>query len=377
MSGASADELVELVLGAGFALSRAQLARLHRRGLIPSPVQRSLGRGRGTKSVYPEGTGEQLLRLCELRVTRRNLDDVGWLLWWEEFDVRPDVVRRVVDRVVTGWAEAWRSLVDDGGGLTEDAMLLLDEAHELRLPSRSLRWMRRRAGTDDFPVVLEALLCGVVGGGVPPHMEDEVVHALGLDLAQTDALPATRPWLDGDPLEGLRAAGALLNPVALSGLAGIMSAEELRLATRRARGLLEVFHLIASAISRPLGRWALGFGMPSAIALDSDGDVAGQVLITLYLHGLDAEGFVDGIEELLGAAPGLREAAALVDILDDVAAEIPGASKLVSLRQLGRSMRDVDERARFTAAITELSDAYSDEVRAIAARHDPCLRTPD
>ena len=47
--------LLEVAKVAGFVVTPQQLARWHRVGLLPRPVQRGQGRGRGTVTLYPGG----------------------------------------------------------------------------------------------------------------------------------------------------------------------------------------------------------------------------------------------------------------------------------------------------------------------------------
>ena len=91
MAGKSAGEracdLIARAAEAGFEVSPTQLARWHRHGLLPRPWQQPLGKGKGTETVYPAGTGDQLLALCEFRKQTRLLGRVGWHLWWHGFPV--------------------------------------------------------------------------------------------------------------------------------------------------------------------------------------------------------------------------------------------------------------------------------------------------
>lgn len=73
----SGQEVQKAVRATGFTISRTQLAR-HRAGLIGAPKVRRLSYGRGTASLYPPGTAEQLIRTLEVGRKGESLDDVGW-----------------------------------------------------------------------------------------------------------------------------------------------------------------------------------------------------------------------------------------------------------------------------------------------------------
>jgi hypothetical protein len=89
----SRDDLIKSAASLGYAITAAQLARWHRAGLLPRPSQRSLGRGRGTETVYPGGTSVQLVALCHRKEEERRLDRLAFGLWWDGFSVDPDVVK--------------------------------------------------------------------------------------------------------------------------------------------------------------------------------------------------------------------------------------------------------------------------------------------
>lgn len=85
------DELIRRLKALGIPSSRTTLARWVRQGLIPAPARRSLGRGRGSESIYPpsalgEAAASALLlgsmRWPEVAAIRRLA-----LLEWREEDV--------------------------------------------------------------------------------------------------------------------------------------------------------------------------------------------------------------------------------------------------------------------------------------------------
>jgi hypothetical protein len=308
MAGVTADDLLTAARARSFDVSRPQLTRWHRAGLLGRPEQRSLGRGRGTETVYPEGSAEQLVRLCELHQRHRRLDHVVWLLYWDRFDVSTDRVRGVVHEVVAAWAASWAQAYKDNGDLTEAAEDFLDEAHARRLPSKQLRWMRRRVGTDEFPVVFEAVMRAAAGHPIGEPLIEQVEFAMGLDRARSESLPGTPPWLEGDPQDGIREAGALMRPEVMLKAAHTMSDSDLRAAADRARGMVEVFGHVGELIGGTLGRWALGFGLMGAIASDVEEDVTGQILMCRFCHSIALTDLGGNFEAVLGTLPQLHEA---------------------------------------------------------------------
>lgn len=74
-------------------ISDRQLKSWRSEGLIPTPEQRSLGHGRGTRSVYPSGTAELASEIDEKLDEIRKFSSVGWWLWCEGRDEYTDYVR--------------------------------------------------------------------------------------------------------------------------------------------------------------------------------------------------------------------------------------------------------------------------------------------
>src|SRR5437870_805184 len=75
-------EILAALAEVGSSLSESQLARLHRAGAISPPTVRSMGQGRGRRSLYPPGTTAQVIRLAQLAARERRLPERAWLCWW-------------------------------------------------------------------------------------------------------------------------------------------------------------------------------------------------------------------------------------------------------------------------------------------------------
>lgn len=363
--------MIAAASAAGSTITKAQLARAHRAGLLPRPIQQALGYGKGTRSVYPEHSVNQLLRLCELKRQRRKFRDLGWMLWWEGFDVAPELLRDTLVEVARQWAEEWAQMRGADGELTESVEDFLDDAGTSALPSRTLRWVRRRAGSDEFPTVLDALMRLVAGRDVSGDIATDVVRALGLDLAQTEALPDTEPWLDTDPLDGIRAAGILMDPSAMCATAAAISMEDLRLATDRARGLLDVFQLLGEVLGYTLGRWSLGFGLVGAIGRDTRTDTSGQAILVLFVHGLSSIGMAPNADLVISSGSELRKSAAMIAFLRDLTDALPDASGVVSRTQLAKAMLEPRAQARLETEIRGLRMRHPEEIDRLLTQHGP------
>jgi hypothetical protein len=186
------QELLDLAQARGYEVSAPQLARWHRAGLLPRPEQRSLGKGHGTQTVYPSGTGEQLLALCEIHTGERRLLYVAWRLWWAGYDVSLKLVREFLERTAAEWDSDVEPLKDpETGGLSEAALDLLDKAATARYDVKFLRRARKRVGSKRFGTLMAVMLAvasGAFGGYStnPTENTDEdeqriIEKGLGLD----------------------------------------------------------------------------------------------------------------------------------------------------------------------------------------------------
>ena len=103
------QDILDFLGFAGVETTRDQLARLHRRRLIGEPFH-DLNGGRSSLARYPAGTAERMLRISQLRASTKQLDELAWRLWWEGFDVEPDLIRTYLLKRATRWDEQLREI---------------------------------------------------------------------------------------------------------------------------------------------------------------------------------------------------------------------------------------------------------------------------
>ncbi|MGD0851968.1 MAG: hypothetical protein ABSA07_01255 [Acidimicrobiales bacterium] len=103
------QDILDFLGFAGVETTRDQLARLHRRRLIGEPFHDQSG-GRNSLARYPAGTAERMLRISQLRSSTKQLDELAWRLWWEGFDVEPDLIRTYLIKRATRWDEQLREI---------------------------------------------------------------------------------------------------------------------------------------------------------------------------------------------------------------------------------------------------------------------------
>src|SRR5260370_26111326 len=103
ISGEAADELITRMQEHACTVTKPELARWHRAGLLPRRERHSLGRGRGMVSVYPPGTADQLHALCLFHRSEKRLPYVAWCLWWAGYDVPIPYAPQFLEQATATW----------------------------------------------------------------------------------------------------------------------------------------------------------------------------------------------------------------------------------------------------------------------------------
>jgi hypothetical protein len=180
-------ELLALARQKGYPISELQLVRWHRAGLLPRPQQQPLKEGRGTCSLYPSGTGEQLLLLCSLRVHERRLSQLGWQLWMAGYRVEYGIIRRQLQQATVRishwmqWFADFKQAINQRD--SEQTLDLIEHYAEGPLRSQPLRHIRKRIGREHFPTFLVRLLeLAVEDSDERASPADEDEHERLLDL---------------------------------------------------------------------------------------------------------------------------------------------------------------------------------------------------
>ncbi len=166
--GENGKQLLELAREHDYSVSTMQLARWHRAGLLPRPTQRSLGRGLGTQSLYPLGTGEQLLLLCKLHKHERRLARLAWQIWWEGYPVDLQLIRKILQETAIQlserirWSVALKQLeqVNDDKMMEEPEQFLnfIEQFATANLEYKPLRRVRKRLGKEQFATFIRILI---------------------------------------------------------------------------------------------------------------------------------------------------------------------------------------------------------------------------
>lgn len=155
-------EVLLLAQQQGYALSAHQLVRWHRAGLLPRPQQSPLKGTRGTCSLYPPGTSEQVLLLCSLHTRERRLAHLAWQMWLAGYRVDDRLIRPQLQQATTRISCWMQWFADFKQALSQrDFEQVLDRIEryaEGPLRLQPLRRIRKRIGREHFSTFLSLLL---------------------------------------------------------------------------------------------------------------------------------------------------------------------------------------------------------------------------
>ncbi len=208
-----AAELLAQAALAGHVVSTNQLARWHRAGLLPSPIQKGLGQKLGSEVKYPRGTTRQLIALCVLRKNERRFAHNGWALWWHGFPVSENYSRGMLKEVATWWDGAVSRIreiakpEENEGDISEEYLDLVDSAKDSRIDEPIARRMRKRVRSGNYPSLLRMISQMIIGTfGEQEYatttnrdIGDETImeKAMGISRARKDQINGMGPWLTG------------------------------------------------------------------------------------------------------------------------------------------------------------------------------------
>jgi hypothetical protein len=377
----SKEELLAAASNAGFDVSEAQLARWHRAGLLPRPQVRSLGRGKGTESLYPIGSSQRLVRVARVHVDEHRLSNAAWRLWWEDGGPLTNSARRFLVKVASGLDKQREYVADlverDAAGdpnAVEEMDKLLNAMERDRLP-QPLGQARRRSGTNQFPTVgrmiLEIVADRFDGFDVDPETgEDDgalLERSWGLERARTDRLAAAGPWLEGDLAPDLARLGHLLAANPMLELAQQPDAK-LDAARIEAQEFLTTITTAARMFARLFGKDAFGYGMLGDLFSLSKGEGQAMLLLGWLLLRQD-ESLHEGMRQMAGLSNQARAMERLYEISEDLRQEVPALSETLSPERLGSAQLSTEGSEQLREEIRTIANANRQEVDAVLARY--------
>jgi hypothetical protein len=221
-----------------------------------------LGRGKGTKTLYPTGTAAQLIALRRQLKKKRSLKEASWGLWWDGYPVSEEPIRNLFDQQLV-FVEALRDHAKiqlDAGRVDEehDLVAAFDDSGRARLSDALVAGLRRRTGRQDFPTFLNFAVRAAAG--LPPKLtdDDDEIVTRGFRIEDSREVESV-----------LRAIGAALDPRKLRKAFEAASMVDLAEARDQVRTVLDLLGtanaLAAFATGVPLGpRLVSAFEQPRA-----------------------------------------------------------------------------------------------------------------
>jgi hypothetical protein len=317
----------------GYEVSVAQLARWRRAGLLPRPRQQSLGRGRGTASVYPAGTTAQLVALCQMRAEERRLDRLAFWLWWDGFAVDLAVIRDV---------------------LADDARTLDDEIRQARSgdAQRDASAKPRRGMARASQLALSTIV-----GSQPWPAEPG---------------PAVINWDMGSGPPSLDDLGALMGRLIAAEIGGSRSLEtlvtdaadeELARARDRARTVLSVMRVTLAPMAWLYGRRASAFKTMNRILsglspTDCAGLVTAMLIIAPHVSAEVLASMDTGVEPAL--ATELQQILAIRD-------RVPGAAQVITPKVIRAFLHGSDSVRFYMPTIEKFAADHRREIDSVLA----------
>lgn len=381
--GETREEVLAEARAAGFALSASQLARRHRAGLIPRPRTQSLGRGKGTRSIYPPGTGRRLVRILELTYGRESFENVAWRAWWEDGGEVSPLVRDRLRRDGARWEAELSRLADLlAGEDAEDprAVLEMDRAYlaasSERMPA-SLGRVRRNVGRERFATVFRVfaeVASGRFAGYPDEESEAAVEQALRIDRARVDRLTDGEPWFEGSSAEDFLQLSTTIGRRSLVQLAEA-GAEELDAARCELRSFWQVFEAIGPLFRRFLGPEAFGFGTVGAIFAGQAED-SQPFFLLMWLALREDPRLREGMAEMTAVLPDALAARDGFELIKVLRGEVPAFAEAMSDESLGAALLDEEAEGILARELARLFKEHRAEVDRFSARHPDLVVAP-
>ena len=335
------DDVLSAAAEAGYPITGDQLARWHRGGLLPRPRQRSRGRGFGTVTIYPPGTAEQVVALCEITARHRSLARAAFQLWWDGFPVDPEQICTPLMKVA--------AKVD------EELSLGGDGAQKSRSAFEGL--INRRLGRERRQQIEAAVRTAASQPSAPSKSLSEI------------SLPVMPPSID-DVLE-------LVLPILASSLSNLSAVElakqatfdELCAARDEMKLILDSLRQWAEPMAWLWGRKGAFFQLLAELPkFISPADLPDLLFVGLMIRAVLP---ADIRAVVLTPKPPqyLREIAAFKAIHD----QVPGADTVLTPRAVRALLRDKEAAGRYRPKISDFMQQHEAEVRSVV---EPDLLPP-
>jgi len=378
ISGVTADELITHMQEHEFTVTKPELARWHRAGLLPRPERHSLGRGRGMVSVYPPGAADQLHALCLFHRSEKRLPYVAWRLWWAGYDVPIQYARQFLEEAAATWCRAigeLENLEKHPEMMTE----LIERSRIIRFPFKPLTQARKRVGRKDFPTFIGALIriaSGTFEGytidpetGTDTRERAIVEKAFGLRRARTERVAGAKPWLAGEDMsEAFKMCSALLRVHPPGNALETVQDSDLLNARDEVRSFLVFMESLSTTLDSLLGQGALGFSVFADVirALGPQD----QAMMLLFWTMFRSWGLGEGMDVLLGLAHQWQQIwLPMFQGLQQLREEVPAMAEVLAPEAMADALHRPAAMEYMLELLRHLAQQYAPEVQAFLERH--------
>lgn len=252
------DEVLAAARAAvGFTPSEKQRKDWRAAGLLPGPLrQAGRGRGRGSVTLYPPGTGALLAAICRHSRPKKPLAHVAMLVWWDGYRLPDEAkIREMLDQTLSDWEGLAAPWVDIDAVAPEE-WAKLDQQLGARLPPH-MRIVMKRAGKGPFRYIAATMLNMAAGGfdGFRPYgnasadeARADAIAALGVDQAQ---------WVSRDITAQFSALSAVVKPATLREVLRDATDADLEQARDEVRDIVNLIDNVSRLAARLGGNGAL------------------------------------------------------------------------------------------------------------------------
>ena len=180
------EKLIAALKREGLDVTRHKLLRWVDAGLLPRPRREGLGRGKGSRSYYPQIAYLQARTLQRLLTDKRSLDEAGWGLWALGFPLTDWVRALLVDEQGEEYRLLKREFQAARRGRSE-----VVEAATQSTPAKAFRPWRKVIRAEAMPQFLDMVMAFQLGGWQAEKYSTNQLNQFQ-DIVVNDYFPSLR-----------------------------------------------------------------------------------------------------------------------------------------------------------------------------------------
>ena len=364
--GETKEYLLAMAKSRGYNVSSDQLNRWHRAGLLPRPRQILLGR-RGSKTVYPNGSAEQVIEICRIHEKERRLAYVGWQLWWKGFEVNLRAIRDFIQRSAKAGDEDRRKYYRLD---SETVKQEIEASGEARFENKVIRRARKRIGKQRLPHFLETLLAVGTGQYSKESWEAQsdqmdLEKALGLENAREQRIGTIGPWLSGEQLNDISEIFGELN---FSATLSDATDDELIQARDEFRALFDSLESVGQVMDKTFGKRAFGFS-PIAGLMQNTPAIFQPLLLLSWIACRKNKDTEESAKLLIENENTRATLISIDKAFETMKTEIPNIATILSPNKMKAGMRSPKAKEKQIEEMKQFYTEHQKEVDEFLEKH--------